>query len=106
MSRAQAAAEEATRLLRALADPHRLLLLCELAQGERSSDELQRALGLEPLVLSQHLNVLRNLELVSTQRARSRHLYYAIRDPRVLGVVLSLYRLFCAPVKQRAADAA
>lgn len=105
MSRSRAAAEEATRLLRSLADADRLLVLCELAQGERSSDELQRALGIGPAGVSQHLNVLTNLELV-TRRARSKRLYYAVRDPRVLGVVLSLYRLFCAPIRERAVDPA
>ena len=101
----RAAAVEATSVLRALADPDRLLLLCELALGERTSDQLQRALLIEPLALSQHLDVLRNLELV-TAHARSNGLYYAVRDPRVLGVVLSLYRLFCVPVKERAVDPA
>jgi DNA-binding transcriptional ArsR family regulator len=105
VSGSRPAAEEATRLLRALADPDRLLVLCELAQGERSTDELQRALGIEPLAVSQHLNVLRNLELVTT-RARSKRLYYAVRDPRVLGVLLSLYRLFCAPVRESPAGPA
>ena len=94
----RAAAIEATGVLRALADPDRLLVLCELAQGERSSDELQRALGIEPRAVSQHLNVLTNLQLV-TPRARSKRLYYGVADPRVLGVLLSLYRLFCAPVR-------
>jgi len=105
VSRSRAAAVEATSLLRALADPDRPLLLCELAQGERTSDELRRALPIEPLAVSQHLDVLRNLELVTTH-ARSRRLHYAVRDPRVLGVVLSLYRLFCAPARERPADTA
>ncbi len=92
----RAAAEEATRLLRALADADRLLVLCELAQGERCIRDLEKTLVSEPDTLPQHLNVLANLGLVST-RMHDQRRYYAIRDPRVLGVLLSLYRLYCAP---------
>ena len=91
----RAAAEEATTLLRALADADRLLVLCELVQGERCVSDLEKALVAEPDTLPQHLNVLANLGLVRT-RMHDQRRYYAIRDPRVLGVLLSVYRLFCA----------
>ena len=100
----RAAAQEATSLLRALADAERLLVLCELSKGERSSEDLQGALGLDAPALAQHLNVLKNFQLVSA-RLRGRHLGYAVRDPRVLGVVLSLQRLFCAPAQKRVPQA-
>ncbi|HYL90813.1 MAG TPA: metalloregulator ArsR/SmtB family transcription factor [Burkholderiales bacterium] len=99
------AAEEATALLRSLADADRLLVLCQLSHGERCMDELEKALSIEELALSQHMNVLKNLELVAS-RVRSKRIYYSIRDPRVLGVLLSLYRLFCAPRGERRPDSA
>ncbi len=99
----RAAAEEATALLRALANADRLLLLCQLSQGERCVGDLEEALGIEQPTLSQQLTVLRNLELVSARR-EGKHVYYSVRDPRAVGVLLTLYRLFCAPQGKRRAD--
>ncbi|MDQ6620332.1 MAG: metalloregulator ArsR/SmtB family transcription factor, partial [Pseudomonadota bacterium] len=55
----RAAAEDATRLLRALANADRLLLLCHLSQGERCVSELEEELGITQPTLSQQLTVLR-----------------------------------------------
>lgn len=99
----RAAAEEATVLLRALANADRLLLLCQLSQGERCVGDLEEALAIGQPTLSQQLTVLRNLELVNARR-EGRHVYYSVRDPRVLGVLLTLYRVFCPPPRKRRAD--
>lgn len=103
VSRMRAAAEEATAVLRALANADRLLLLCQLSHGERCVGDLEKELGIEQPTLSQQLSVLRNLELVGARR-EGKHVYYSVSDPRVLGVLLTLYRLFCAPRGKRHAD--
>lgn len=88
------AAGEATRLLAALANENRLLLLCQLSQGERSVGELEELLDLHQPSLSQQLCVLRAQELVTTRRDGKR-IFYAIADARVRAVLETLYRLYC-----------
>src|SRR3546814_11802513 len=63
-------ANEAAALLKALAHPARLLVLCQLVEGEASVGELQPITGLSMSALSQHLAVLREMELVTTRRDR------------------------------------
>ena len=89
------AAARASQLLKALANQHRLMILCHLTKGERSVGELERVIGLSQSALSQHLARLREDGLVQTRRA-AQTIYYAIAGdaaPRVLGV---LYDIYCA----------
>lgn len=95
VDRMQRAAGDAARLLRALANPDRLLLLCRLSQGECVVADLERELGIAQPTLSQQLTVLRLERLVSTRR-EGRHIRYALRDPRARVLVETLYALFCA----------
>ncbi|WP_263770784.1 ArsR/SmtB family transcription factor [Propionivibrio soli] len=94
IERMRKAAAEATGLLRALANPDRLLLLCQLSQGERSVGELEELLGILQPTLSQQLGVLRQEELVSTRRA-GKQIFYSIADPNVLVILEKLYTLYC-----------
>lgn len=88
------AAGEAGAMLRALANEDRLLLLCQLSQGEMSVTALSMALGIQQPTLSQQLGVLRNERLVSTRREGKQRVY-AIADPRVLSLLGTLYQLYC-----------
>lgn len=88
------AAEEATGVLRALANPDRLLLLCQLSQGERSVGELEALLDIHQPTLSQQLGVLRNEDLVTTRRD-GKQIYYTVQDAKVLALLNSLYELYC-----------
>ena len=90
------AAEAACALMKALSNPDRLLLLCELAEGERNVGELQEKVGVQQPTLSQQLAVLREEELVSTRRD-GKNIYYSIADSRVLAVLQVLYAQYCAP---------
>jgi DNA-binding transcriptional ArsR family regulator len=89
-------ADEAANLVRALANPRRLLILCELHKGERSVGALERAVGLRQSPLSQHLAKLRRDGLVATRR-ESQTIYYALASPKVGKVIALLYRLYCVP---------
>lgn len=88
-------AEDAAALLKALAHPARLLVLCQLVEGESSVGELQPITGLSPSALSQHLAVLRDMELVTTRR-ESQTIFYALAPGPALGVLDALYAAYCA----------
>lgn len=87
-------AGEAIAALKAMASHNRLLLLCELGQGERSVGELAQALKLAQSVVSQHLSLLRRDGVVSGRR-QAQSVYYRISDPRIATLIDTLYRLFC-----------
>lgn len=92
------AAQEATAVLRALSNEDRLLILCQISQGEKSVGALEELLDLHQPTLSQQLGVLRAQGLVNTRRDGKR-IYYAISDPKVLSVLETLYGLYC-PVSE------
>lgn len=87
-------ADAAGQLLKALANPDRLLLLCQLSQGERNVSELETQLGIQQPTLSQQLAVLRREGLVETRRD-GKQIFYRISSPAALAVIETLYRLFC-----------
>ena len=91
------AADAACALMKSLANPDRLMLLCELVQGERNVGELEQALGLAQPSLSQQLAVLRDARLVDTRRA-GKHIYYRITSTQAVGVLRALHQQFCEPV--------
>jgi len=88
------AAEKARGLLKALANPDRLLLLCQLTRGEHCVSELESALGIQQPTLSQQLGVLREEQLVHTRR-EGKQIYYSIASPEAQAVMQVLYDSFC-----------
>lgn len=96
-----AAAGDACRLMKALANPDRLLLLCQLAQeGEMSVGELEAALGILQPTLSQQLTVLRTEALVETRRG-GKHVFYRVASGPALAVLKVLHQQFCKPKGKR-----
>lgn len=91
-------ADEAATLLRALAHPARLLVLCRLVEGEAAVGELQPLVGLSMSALSQHLAVLRDMELVTTRRA-AQTIHYSLRESAALGVLHALHDAYCGTGK-------
>ena len=92
----QAAAGQACSLLKVLANPDRLLILCHLSQGEARVGELEEVLGIVQPTLSQQLTVLREEGLVSTRR-EGRNIYYSLASPQAVAVIETLYLQFCRP---------
>lgn len=82
--------------MKTLANPDRLLILCQLAQGEKRVGELEELLGIVQPTLSQQLTVLRDEELVSTRR-EGKNIYYELSSPQVLALMETLYEQFCKP---------
>jgi DNA-binding transcriptional ArsR family regulator len=92
----EAKAEEASRLLAAMGNPKRLMVLCNMLDGEKSVGELADIAGLSSAALSQHLGKMRALSLVKTRR-EGQTIYYSLASREVRAVLETLYRLFCAP---------
>ena len=92
----QARAGEAARLLKALSNERRLMILCQLGEGERRVGDLRPLLGLSQSALSQHLAILREEGLVATRRD-GQAIWYRIADPAALKVVATLAEIFCPP---------
>ncbi|MFN5350452.1 MAG: ArsR/SmtB family transcription factor [Polaromonas sp.] len=90
----RSAAVQAVGLLKLLANEDRLLLMCQLSQGEHCVSELEEELGITQPTLSQQLGVLRNEGVVSTRR-QGKNIYYSVSDPRTLEVLVLLHRLYC-----------
>jgi DNA-binding transcriptional ArsR family regulator len=88
-------AAQAAELLKALAHPARLLVLCQLVEGEHSVGELQPITGLSMSALSQHLAVLRAMSLVGTRRD-AQTIYYSLADGPAVGVLDALHAAYCA----------
>lgn len=89
--------EEVADLLKVMSNSSRLLILCELNNGERSVSALEEIVGLSQSALSQHLARLREAGIVETRRD-AQTIYYSLVDPRVIGLVGALYDLFCVSV--------
>ena len=76
-----------------LSNPDRLLLLCQLSQGEQCVSELEVLLGIVQPTLSQQLTVLRDEALVNTRR-EGKNIYYQIASPQALAVLQVLYKQY------------
>ena len=92
----EAAADSASDLLKALANRHRLLIVCQLIDGERSVGDLAEFLGLRDSTVSQHLALLRKDGLVSARRD-AQTIYYSIASEPAREILTALYRVYCAP---------
>ena len=92
------AADQASDLLKALSNRHRLLIICQLIDGERSVGELAQFLNLRDSTVSQHLALLRKDGLVAARRD-AQTIYYSIASEPARKVLITLYYVFCAPPK-------
>lgn len=85
---------QAVTTLKLLANEDRLLLLCQLSQGEKCVGELEEQLGIRQPTLSQQLGVLRGEGVVDSRR-QGKNIYYNVTDPALLEILAVLYRLYC-----------
>jgi DNA-binding transcriptional ArsR family regulator len=87
-------AAQAARMLRALSNENRLMLLCMLFEGERTVSELNESLTLSQSALSQHLAVLRDEGLVRTRR-EAQKIYYGLSSRPAQRIVETLHSIYC-----------
>lgn len=89
-----AKANEAAKLLAALANRHRLAILCELTEGERPVGALVQSVGLSQSALSQHLAKLRAAGIVATRRD-AQTIYYRLASDAAGSVMATLAEIYC-----------
>ncbi len=87
-------AQAAASFLKGIASPHRLLILCELATGEKNVTELIQTTGLAQTSMSKHLTKLKDENIVTFRRDH-RTLFYRINNEAVLKIMDVLYHEFC-----------
>lgn len=88
-------ADDASKLLKAIANPNRLMILCQLKiLGERSVNQLLENLSISQPALSQHLALMREEKLI-VSRKRGTSIYYSIDDEIVRNVLEALDQRFC-----------
>ena len=90
----KASSKDVASMLKNLANPHRLLILCLLSEGESSVGQLAVHIDLEQSPLSQHLARLRAEGLVKT-RKESQTVFYSIADPNVEKIIGTLHSIYC-----------
>jgi DNA-binding transcriptional ArsR family regulator len=95
--------EAAAELLKAMANPQRLRVLCLLLDGERSVGQINAQVSLSQSALSQHLGILRERKLVSTRRA-AQTVYYSVAPGPVHDIIFTLHSIYCAPQGKVPAD--
>lgn len=100
VARLRGSAVRVTDLLKAMASPSRLMILCQLAEGEKSVGEMEGIVGLSQSALSQHLAVLRRKRIVSTRR-EAQSIHYSLASKEVEEIMAALYRVFCARVSRK-----
>ncbi|SEG01828.1 ArsR/SmtB family transcription factor [Vibrio hangzhouensis] len=87
-------AADVADVLKTLSHPDRLFVLCQLVDGEQGAGQLQSNSNLSQSAFSQHLTVLKRADLVSV-RKESQHVYYSLKDDRVVGLIQQLHSLYC-----------
>lgn len=95
-ARMKASSGEAAELLSAMANPNRLLILCNLASREMPVQELADEMGMSQSALSQQLAKLRALRLVSTRRD-GRTINYRVASSEVERLLVALQDIYCTP---------
>ena len=88
-------AGDAERLMRTLANRHRLMILCALVNGELSVGEINAMVPLSQSALSQHLAVMRSEGLVQTRRD-GLTIHYSVSDGPALRILKVLHDTFCS----------
>ena len=93
----QARALRASGLLKAMANPARLMVLCQLAEGEKSVGELESVVKLSQSALSQHLALLRSRGLVKPRR-EGQTIFYSLEGAEAPALLAALYEVYCSKV--------
>lgn len=94
LEKLQENASAASALLKSMCNESRLMILCQLLEGEKSVGELEKLIGISQSALSQHLARLRHNDLVETRR-QAQVIYYRLKGHKVPALMRTLYDVFC-----------
>ena len=98
MGELQSRALRAAGLLKAMSNPARLMVLCQLAEGEKSVGELEGVVKISQSALSQHLALLRERGLVASRRA-GQSIFYSLAGAEAPALLAALYEVYCRNVR-------
>ncbi len=99
LERMQNSAKTASDLLKLLGHPDRLMVLCQLKNGEQSVGQLSKSVGIKQSALSQHLARMRHLGVVDSRRD-AQTIYYCLSGEKVTRIVSLVYELYCGEPAQ------
>ena len=91
-------ASNACELLKAMSNKWRLMILCQLSEGEKTVGELQNLLGIGQSAVSQHLAILRREEIVDS-RKHAQSIYYSLSSDQAIKIMATLHDVFCSKAK-------
>ncbi len=91
-------ASEACMMLKTLANEDRLLILCQLSEGPKNVGELETLLKIRQPTLSQQLTVLREEQLVKTER-KGKYIFYSLDSMKAAKIMETLFELYCGEGK-------
>jgi ArsR family transcriptional regulator, virulence genes transcriptional regulator len=94
LEKMQKKSKEVSEFMKCFGSPHRLLILCQLADGEKNVTQLIEATGIAQTSMSQHLAKLKSESIVDFRRDH-RTLYYRISNPDAIRIMSALYDIFC-----------
>jgi ArsR family transcriptional regulator, virulence genes transcriptional regulator len=87
-------AKDAAGMMKQLANPKRLLILCQLLSDEKPVGELAEEVGLSQSALSQHLAKMREAGLIEADK-RGQMVYYRLRSMEANALLSTLYLIYC-----------
>jgi len=91
-------ATNACELLKAMSNKWRLMILCQLSEGEKTVGELQGLLGVGQSAVSQHLAILRRENIVES-RKHAQSIFYSLSGDPAVKIMATLHEVFCSNVK-------
>jgi DNA-binding transcriptional ArsR family regulator len=85
---------QTSEILKSIAHPIRLKILCFLMDGEKTVGEIEREFGSSISNISQHLTVLRKIHMVN-RRKEANFMFYSVKDPKIAELLGTLKQLYC-----------
>ncbi|MCU0844182.1 MAG: metalloregulator ArsR/SmtB family transcription factor [Spirochaetes bacterium] len=83
-----------SEILKSIAHPIRLKILCFLMEGEKTVGEIEKEFGSSISNISQHLTVLRKIHMVN-RRKEANFMFYSVKDPKIAELLGTLKQLYC-----------
>jgi DNA-binding transcriptional ArsR family regulator len=85
---------EVAGIMKALAHPQRLMLMCHMAEGEKNVSEMLELCDISQSQLSQFLNRMQRERLLKV-RKEGNFVFYSIADKKIVKLILSMHKIFC-----------
>lgn len=86
--------EQVTEILKSIAHPIRMKILCFLMDGEKNVSEIEQQFGSTISNISQHLTVLRKAEIIN-RRKEANYMFYTLKDDKIFRLVNTIKDLYC-----------